>query len=132
MRKHCCHFVSIFTFIFLFRVRMFFKNYILLFYRYENNGKAPLILNIILSLHQFYESFSTSYFLDHTNICIILLQNVKKLAANYCYRSATEPQKVNCLILLLKRLHYSFTEMTKFNSLIQSRNYQRHYFEIVA
>ena len=104
----------------------------LVFYKYENNGKVPLILNIILSLHQFYESFSTRYFLDHRNICIILLQNVKKLPANYCYRSVTESQKVNCLILLLKRMHYSFTEMTKFNSLIPSRNYQRHYFEIVA
>ena len=62
LRKHCCRFVSIFTFIFLFRVHMFFKNCILLFYRYANNGKAPLILNIILSLLQFYETFSTRLF----------------------------------------------------------------------
>ena len=39
--------ISIFTAAFSFRVQVFFKIYVIVSYKYENDEKAPLMLNIV-------------------------------------------------------------------------------------
>ena len=67
---------------------MFLKNNIIVFYKYENSGNAPLILKIIfLILHYFYKSFS---------------KRLSSLLHRFMHYSVTEPTKVSGVLLPYK------------------------------